>query len=378
MSKRKATAVFAAGAAVFALAGPSAAASTAAHPVTQAAVDKFRAGNGAPGAEAVVREQDELWGVTSGTKVLGQNRPFGPDDQIRAGSLTKPFTAAMVLQLVAEGRVDLDASVETYLPGVVRGNGYDGNRISVRQLLNHTSGVADYLWLGGGLNPIEQLRPHTLAEVAGWGLAQPPLFEPGAGYQYSNTNFILAGMIIEKVTGNTYDRELADRITTPLGLTKTYLPKPGDKTLPAGHARGYVGRYLYVDFTELIEPSVGLSGGGLVTSGADATRFFQALAAGEVVPPAQLAEMFQPVEGGPAYGYGLGVERFQLPCGGEAWGHYGLWPGYQSVAAATADGRAAFVAGNVINNLAGESDSVGGGGAVHRGVTVTEVLCDQG
>ncbi|GAB2777240.1 serine hydrolase domain-containing protein [Amycolatopsis magusensis] len=348
------------------------------HAVTQAAVNTYRASNGAPGAAAVVREQAGMWGVTSGTTALGQNRPFGAGDRIRAGSLTKPFTAAIVLQLVAEGHVDLDASVETYLPGVVRGNGYDGDLISVRQLLNHTSGVNEYLWLGGGINPIEHLRPHTLAEVAGWGLAQPPLFAPGAGQQYSNTNFILAGMIIERVTGNSYDQELAGRITGPLGLTGTYLPTPGDKSLPPGHVRGYVGRFLYVDFTELIEPSVGLSGGGLVTTGADATRFFQALMAGEVVPPAQLAEMLEPAAGGPVNGYGLGLERFPLPCGGEAWGHYGLWPGYQSVAAATTDGRSAFVAANVINNIGGESDSVGGGNSVHRGVTVTTVLCDQG
>lgn len=342
------------------------------HAATQAALDTFKTSNLAPGAGVVVRDGDTQWDLTSGTRMLGQNLPFGPDHKIRGGSLTKPFTSAITLQLVAEGKVGLDDSVETYLPGVVAGNGYDGTKITVRQLLNHTSGIADYV-IPFTLNPFVHLFTHTKAEMVGWGLSAKPYFAPGTSHQYSGTNFLLAGMIIEKVTGRTYEQELDARIITPLGLTNTYIPTPGDKSLPPGHVRGYVGRGVLVDFTQVTEPSVGQSSGGLVTTGADATKFFQALITGKVVPAAQLAEMLK-VTGipGPGVDYALGLIRYPLPCGGEAYGHPGVWPGYQSVAAATTDGRSAFVAMNVLPVI----DSVSGAG-VDRTVTLGVALCDR-
>ncbi|MET9464047.1 serine hydrolase domain-containing protein [Streptomyces sp. NPDC006544] len=357
----------------------------ASHAATQAAIDTLKTSHGAPGSGAVVRDGDAMWSVSSGTRAINQNLPFGPDHKVKVGSLTKTFTAAVVMQLVAEQKVDLNASVETYLPGVVRGNGYDGNAVSVRQLLNHTSGIYDYLeakqanlW---DFMVVQQNRTHTLAELASWGLAKPPYFAPGAGYHYSGTNYMLLGMIIEKVTGNPYGQEVNSRIVTPLGLTNTYLPAPGDPTLPPGHVRGNLDLGLiWIDVTDRVEPSIGLSGGGLVTSGADATRFFQALMSGQVVPPAQLAEMITPTNapGSSAPDYGLGLDKFTLPCGGEAWGHYGIWPGYQTIAAATKDGRAAFVEVNNlgVNDLDAMAGS-GSGGGVNRSVTLVEALCDK-
>lgn len=368
---RVAVALVAAGA-VGALVTPAAVAAEPTHPATQAAIDQQRVNRAAPGAGAVVRDGATMWSLTSGTRMLGQALPFGPDHKVRAGSLTKTFTATVVLQLVDEGRVDLDATVETYLPGVVRGNGYDGTTITVRQLLNHTSGIFDYVAVALQ-NPQLQLRTFTLAEVAALGLANPPYFAPGQGWRYSGTNFILAGMIIEAVTGRSYTDELTSRVITPLGLTNTFVPS-GTKALPPGHVRGYVGRVFYLDVTQMFEPSLGGSSGGIVTSGADATRFMQALVTGSLVSRERLAEMLTPHSGpnAPVTDYGLGIMRFALPCGGEAWGHNGIWPGYESNVAATRDGRSAFVTVNVLDPVTMTS-----GGAGPVATAVTTALCDQ-
>lgn len=352
---------------------------------TQAALDAVRVQDEAPGAGAVVRDGDQMWSLSSGTRVINEDLPFGPDHKMRIGSVTKTFTAAIVLQLVAENRIDLDASVETYLPGVVQGNGYDGDKITVRQLLNQTSGVAEYLSVEVLLNPVNQLETHTLAEVASWGLAHEPTFEPGTGWSYSDTNYILAGMIIEQVTGRAYDEQLRSRIIEPLGLTDTYLPEPGDKVLPRPHVRGYVrkavlGSGLFVDTTDFIEPSMGLSGGGMVSTGADLTRFYQALLAGQVVPPALLDQMLEPhdfPDAAQPY-YGLGIDRFPLPCGGSAWGHYGRWPGYIVYAAGTRDGRSASVVVNTFDHLLAASGSASGGpGPADVTVPLTTALCEN-
>ncbi|KAA2253889.1 beta-lactamase family protein [Solihabitans fulvus] len=366
---------------------PLASADTATHATTQKAIDNLRIADDAPGSAAVVRAGGTLWSLTSGTKMENQNAPFGPHDRTRVGSLTKSFTAAVVLQLVAENRVNLDASVETYLPGVVNGNGYDGTKITVRQLLSHTSGIFDYLEAleSDPANlAAQQNRTHTLAELASWGLSKPQYFAPGAGYHYSGTGYMLLGMIIEKLTGNSYAQELNSRIITPLGLSDTYLPVPGDKNLPDGGVHGYITRSVFgfqffVDLTSVVEPSMGISGGGLVTSGADATTFYQALMAGKVVPAAQLAEMIKPTNapGSSAPNYGLGMDRFDLPCGGSAWGHYGRWFGYASIAAATPDGRAAFVTTNVLDMVADTSNGSGASSKVLND-TLATALCDQG
>ncbi|HVK20906.1 MAG TPA: serine hydrolase domain-containing protein [Actinokineospora sp.] len=346
------------------------------HAAAQTAIQELRASYGAPGGSAVVRDGDALWSVTTGTRELWWNLPFGPDHKVRVGSLSKPMTSTIVLQLVAEGKIDLDAPVATYLPGVVTGN-YDGGVITTRQLLNHTSGIGDHLPsdVGGYLSPegLKYTQPQTMATVTSWGLAKPAVFAPGAGWLYSGANYFLAGMIIEKVTGRTYSQELTSRIVTPLGLTGTFLPAV--KTLPPGHVRGYVGTGVFaLDTTELVDPSIGGPAGGLVSTGADETKFYRALFGGQLLAPAQLTELFKPnnAPGSTAPNYGLGVDKFTLPCGGIAYGHYGVWPGYQSIAGGTLDGtRAAFAVINVFNG-GGGSDSNG----MDRAVTLGKVLCD--
>ncbi|UYM03823.1 serine hydrolase domain-containing protein [Solicola gregarius] len=348
------------------------------HVATQESLDALRSDWTAPGGVVVAGDRDDEWTVSSGTAAIGQDRPITATDKFRVGSLTKTFTASIVLQLVDEGEVDLDEPIETYLPGVVQGAN-DGTEITVRNLLQHTSGIPDYLQIERMLDPRNQFRPHTLAEIASWGLEKPSEFEPGTEYRYSNTNYIVAGMLIEKVTGRSYDQELNDRIIGPLGLTDTYLPEPQHKQLVGPQVRGYFGQqFAYLDVTELIEPSMGLSGGGIVSTGADVAAFMQALADGTVVPRPLLPEMRTPNDlPGSAPKYGLGVDEFELPCGGVAYGHYGIWPGYQTIAAATDDGRHAFVGMNVLN-FADGSAGMSGREILGRANTMVTALCDNG
>ncbi|WP_165401232.1 serine hydrolase domain-containing protein [Herbihabitans rhizosphaerae] len=349
-------------------------------------MENARSGGYAPGAAVTAGDNNGLWSVHSGQAALF-GKPIQSGDQVRVGSLSKLFTSTMTLQLVAERRVDLDGPVERYLPGVVKGD-HDGNKITIRNLLNHTSGIPDFL--NTAFDPFKQLKPHTLAEVAGWGLSQKSLGAPGSVHAYSGTGYVLLGMVIEKVTGRSFSAELADRFVRPLGLTGTSLPTPGDKSMDGPQVRGHVGQVLYADVTEVVEPSIGAMSGGMVSTGTDMAKFAQALATGKLLPPHLMAEMRKP-NGAPVGDphYGLGLIRYPLPCGGEAWGHPGIWPGYQTVAAATDDGRTAFV---VVNNLSiedliamlglpqsssgGSGSGSSGGGNGNRYTALGAALCE--
>lgn len=310
------------------------------HADTQAIVDGF-VEQGVPGAMVFARDGRESWTVNSGTGKLGADKPIRPWDQVRVASNTKMFVSAVVLQLAGEGTVRLDAPIEEYLPGLVQGNGYDGNKITARQLLQHTSGMADYIE-DVLADPDANNHPWQPEELVRLGLSHPPLFEPGAGWAYSNTGYIVLGMLVESVTGNDIGAEMTDRLIRPLHLWQTTYPEAGQKQIRGPHAHGY---YAFpgqpvADVTEL-EPSIPGAAAGMVSTGPDLTRFVRALLAGKVLSPDLLAEMRTTV---PAQGadYGLGIREIPLSCGGLAWGHAGNMPGFDSFTAATEDGRAAF------------------------------------
>jgi D-alanyl-D-alanine carboxypeptidase len=314
------------------------------HADVQAVVDGFTA-RGVPGAMVFAQDRHRRWTVSSGTGELGVDRPIRPWDRVRVASNTKMFVAAVVLQLVGEGTVGLDTPIEQYLPGLVRGNGYDGARITVRQLLQHTSGMADYIndVLSDPDANNHPWRPEELVEL---GLSHPPLFDPGTGWAYSNTGYIVLGMLVEAVTGNDVGAEITDRLIRPLGLWQTTYPQAGDKRIRGPHVHGY---YAFpgqpvADVTEL-EPSLPGAAAALISTGPDLTRFVRALLAGKVLRPDLLTQMLTTV---PAEGpdYGLGIREIPLPCGGVAWGHAGNMPGFDSFTAATHDGRSAFAVAN--------------------------------
>ena len=180
---------------------------------------------GAVGALAVVRDGHRGWRGNSGVAELGTTRAVPVHGRFRIGSITKTFVATVVLQLVGEGRLRLDDPVEKWLPGVVP----DGDRITVRQLLNHTSGLYDYR-LTLPLPPSQEFldnrwRTWTAAEQIERAVAHPPTFEPpGSAFAYSNTNYLVLGQIIEKVTGRSYGKEIERRIIRPLRLHRTSVP----------------------------------------------------------------------------------------------------------------------------------------------------------
>ncbi|WNZ10935.1 serine hydrolase domain-containing protein [Streptomyces sp. 11x1] len=293
-------------------------------------------------------------GARSGVGDLRTGTPVPPAGYIRIGSTTKAYVATVLLQLVGEGRLSLEDRVERWLPGVVKGNGNDGDLISVRQLLQHTSGLPDYiadvvpeLSAAGYLK--HRSTTYTSRQRVAFAMTHPPVFEPGARWEYSNTNYILAGMVIEAVTGRGWEEEVRERILRPLRLTRTYAPGD-DPTLPRPHARNYQqfepgDDAPRTDTTLAYLPFDGDADGSIISTAADTNRFFSALLGGRLLAPAQLAEMRRTVAVPDAPGevpgsrYGLGLAWTPLTCGGGYWGHSGsnfgslTWPG------TTADGR---------------------------------------
>jgi D-alanyl-D-alanine carboxypeptidase len=318
-------------------AAPVAAAQPGLDPALTAALDEAlaaaRAETRAAGALLYVDVPGRgAYSGASGVADLGAGTPLAPGAVVRVASITKPFVAVVAMQLVQEGWLVLDHSVEHWLPGLVPG----GERITVRQLLAHRSGLPDYLADGFvGRARRQPERVWTPRELVAEALRKPRPFAPGARWGYSNTNYILLGLIVERVTGNPLERELRQRIVAPLGLAGTELA-PGGMATPE-LARGYVRG---ADYTGL-NMSVAWAAGGLTSTAADLGRFAEALFGGELLGPAALAELLAWGPTGGAWGiadmaYGLGVMRRALPAPGVAAparlavGHTGALGGYRS------------------------------------------------
>ncbi len=348
--------IAAAAMAATAFVGPAQAASdappagVAGHRATQRAMDAAVKA-GIPGVTAQARDSDGVWKSASGVGDLTSGVPRGKDDKFRVGSITKTFVATVLLQMEAEGRLSLDDTVERRLPGLVRGNGNDGGKITVRQLLNHTSGLFDYLadeeysktyMQGDGYlrHRYDTLPPEKHVKVA---LSHKLLFEPGDKHSYSNTNYILAGLIVEKVGGRSYEDEVRDRIITPLGLKNT--SNPGNSIhLPRPSSRGYSKLFRSApdridDITEM-NGSQGWADGDIISTAGDLNRFYSALLRGKLLPPKQLKAMKTiAAPGASSKSYGLGLQRFETSCGTTLWGHGGGMVGWLSMAVTTEDGR---------------------------------------
>jgi D-alanyl-D-alanine carboxypeptidase len=314
-------------------------------------LDRLTTVDGGPGALLHLRDRHGSTVLTSGVADVTSQAPVPRDSRFRIGSMTKPFVATVVLQLVGEDRVSLDAAVEHYLPGVVRGNGNDGRKITVRQLLQHTSGLPDYLsYLDMQEVLNDPLAHRDTRDLVNLALAHPPTFAPGTDWHYSNTNYLLAGMLIEKVTGHTWAEEVRRRIITPLDLRETSVPDDAT-AIPGPHPRGYVrpGQDAPLLDVTAFNPSIAGSAGGIISSGADIDRFLGALVDGRLLHPAQLREMMRTRPTGDSDGraYGLGLESRPLPCGGLYWGHGGDIIGYETVGGAVVNGSQATIMVNV-------------------------------
>ncbi|MFF5187263.1 serine hydrolase domain-containing protein [Streptomyces sp. NPDC000345] len=349
MRARRRTTVLAASLVLaLAAAGPLAAAPAFAAPAVQqaATLDEqalTAALAGLPDADATaalvrVGGTDGSWRGSAGVHDLASGTAADPDARFRAGSTTKVVTAAVVLQLAAEGRVGLDTPVQRYLPGLL---GRDFEPITVRRLLNHTSGIP----AGDGLgDSFEELYAHRFAyqtpqEVVASAAAKGPEFAPGTRQHYLNINYTVLGLLVEKVTGHTYASEAARRVFRPAGMTRTYFPGTSPRILgPHNHGYQTVGRAdgttEFVDVTEWIPADE--AAGGMISTTADLERLLTSLFRGRLVPRPQLREMFTVPAGIEGATYSAGLQRFEY--GGRVlWLKTGARYGYSTMLGATRD-----------------------------------------
>lgn len=373
------TAVVAAAAGGLAFGGPVQAARAAHRPdVVQQSLDKLVGVDRHPGALTAIRDRHgRTRHYTAGVGDLRTGSKVPVNGRVRIGSASKMFASVVVLQLVGEGRVELDASIETYLPGLVRGTGVDATTITVRQLLQHNSGLPDYtdsmFKTKGDFLPYQHvyLEPRELLDLAN---ARENGAPAGGGWSYSNTNYVLAGLIAQRLTGRPFNELVTTRIIQRIGLRDTYAPEVGEEDIRGRHPRGYQrdpATDELVDFTRM-DPSWGWAAGHLVSTPNDLNTFVRALLDGKLLDPAQLAQMRTTIPTDPksGSGYGLGLFSTPLSCGGVAWGHGGDIPGYATVNAATDDGRAATL---VVTSLTGSVKD--GSVAADRGALVDAALC---
>ncbi|MBF9129710.1 beta-lactamase family protein [Plantactinospora sp. S1510] len=309
--------------------------------------------DGYPGVIAYGRIGGQQWQVAAGVADLATGTPARPGDRFRIGSNTKAFVSTVLLQLVGERRLRLDDPVERWLPGMVRGPGVDGTKISVRQLLNHTSGIWDptrerSFW-APYLDQQDWDYVYPPRGVVAASVAHPPDFAPGTSWAYSNTNYLLAGFVIEAVTGRDAVTEIQRRIIRPLGLSETSFPV----TDPEIHGRHLHGHDLAGRDITRFSPSYDWTAGAMISTTTDLARFHRALFGGTLLRPAQQRELTTLVTlpDDPSGGYGLGIQRMAVPCdSGEVpvWTTDGGGPGFTSTAVSTVDGaRQLVLAGNV-------------------------------
>jgi D-alanyl-D-alanine carboxypeptidase len=301
------------------------------------------------GSVITVRTPQGDWTTTYGTRTYGAADPVSPMDHVRVGSNTKPMTGTVILQLVAEGRLGLDDPISRYRPEVP-----NGAAITIRQLVEMRSGLYNYteaieLNQAQDADPGRVYRPEELLAMA---FARPPLYAPGQGFNYSNTNFVLLGLVIEQLTGRSASEEFRDRLFAPLGMTGSSLPVPTDAAIPTPFAHGYT----YGTNVETIEssvlpedvqararsgqlaptdvtgdnPSWAWTAGSAISTTEDLVRLVRALVGGGLLPPelqVQRLASVRPVDpADPASaGYGMALARF-----GPLYGHTGELPGYNS------------------------------------------------
>ncbi|MFJ9326962.1 serine hydrolase domain-containing protein [Streptomyces sp. NPDC101230] len=319
--------------------------------------------NGAPGAMARYSGPDGVRGKAVGVRDRASGAAMDTRGRFRIGSVSKTFSSVVLLQLVQEGRLKLDAPVNTYLEGLL-----PDDRITVRHLLTHRSGLADYTdaMFEQTVPGFEAVRDRVFSyqELLDLSLAEPRTTEPGAAYAYSNANFVVVGMLIEKLTGRPVADAYQRRIIKPLGLRATAYVHP-DTRIEGTHVRGYLhpdeaGAPL-VDSTEQTV-SWAQSAGAVISSTADLNTFTSALMRGRLLAPAMLEAMttVTPTDATGTRFYGLGLRRYDLSCGTRVYGHTGTVQGFYTYAFATRDGRRSLAALANTSNRGAANTALGG------------------
>ncbi|WP_262379715.1 serine hydrolase domain-containing protein [Nonomuraea sp. PA05] len=290
------------------------------------------------------RGRRQSWKGAAGVADVETRRPVRPDLVHRVGSITKTFTAVAVLQQAGKGTIDLDAPVARYLPGLIQDG--RGERITVRMLLNHTSHISDYDHLifqrveDLDANQFRTWRPEELVSLA---LAAPATGQPGAlPGEYSNTNYLIAGLLLEKVTGVKAERYITDHVIRKAGLRHTSFPRTPH--IPGPHSKAYEGLSGLIDPPKdysVYDMSWAGTAGAITSTMEDLSRFYRLLLRGELLDARLLAEMQKTVPlraGDGVAAYGLGLVPADLPCG-RFWGHEGGVIGMTTVSVTSADGN---------------------------------------
>jgi len=335
-----------AGAAAFAITVPAAGADVPARdapgpvgPRLQAILDRVvRAPEAAfPGVALFVRRPGHgTWSGAAGKASIDPARRMRARDRFRTGSIMKPFVAAATLQLVEEGKIALDDPLPAVLPPRVIARFPDADRITVRMLLNHTSGIGEYNDAGFYREVlVNPQRRWKLGELLDRAAAQPRSAAPGERFAYSNANYNLLGRVLEQATGKPWRAVVRERVIERLHLRHTSLPRPGDAPTGPGIAHGYElvnGRLR--DLTDIDSSMAGAAGGhALLTTAQDLSRFLRALLAGRLFQRRETVEEMRTFvtakDPDGLVGYGLGVERYAFPGGVEILGHMGTTGGYR-------------------------------------------------
>lgn len=333
--------------AVVAVAGllPTTAASAGSEPTVdrlRTALERFMDRPDAPpGAMVAVQREGRITILTEGVGDLATGELVHPDDHMRAASVAKAIRGAGVLALVGQGVMSLDDTVAERAPKYAANWG----DVTLRQLLQHTSGVPDFIKTEAAQeavqsSPTKALPPDQLLDF----VADEPLsFEPGSEYEYSNSDNVLVGLMAEQATGRSYDEILQTEVADKLSLTNTTLP-PGVE-MPTPYAHGYdIEDEPPLDVSEVLDPAWAWGSGGIVTTPSDLTRFIRGYVGGDLFGADVQAAQRDVVAGGsepPGPGKnsaGLAVFRYETKCG-TVWGHTGNTVGYTQFAAASADGK---------------------------------------
>ncbi|NBM16923.1 serine hydrolase [Streptomyces sp. GC420] len=343
---------------VAALSATPAAADTSTLPVPDTAtvrtVQEKAVALGAPGALTRIDDGGRTYRVVTGEADTAAHTPMDTGRRFRVGSVSKTFTTVVLMQLAAEGLIDIDAPANDYLPQPL-----PDARITVRHLLSHRSGLYDYTndmfyYTVPGFEAVRN-KVFGYQELIDLSTARPLNNTPGAAYSYSNTNFVVIGHMIEHVTGVPMATHYQQRIFGPLKLRNTSYVHPRT-TISGSYARGYLRQddtsLPLVDSTEQTV-SWGQSAGAVISNAADLNRFFSALVSGELVAGEQLEQMMTtvPVNTDGSQSYGLGLRSRKLSCGVTVYGHTGTVQGYYTYAFTTADGERSMTSlANTSNN----------------------------
>ncbi len=309
--------------------------------------------NGIPGAIVLVRSPEKGdWSAAFGVARIGTDTPPSPEDHVRIGSITKSLTATVILQLQHEGKLAITDQISRYLPGVP-----NGENITIHQLAEMRSGLYSYTDDPAFAATLEK-RPQTvwtpwqLLDIA---FTHAPNFLPGSQYEYSNTNYVLLGLVIEKLTGMSASAAFHTRIFDPLGLRNTTLPAPTDSAFATPHPRGYMwgpneafegplpdaqlksalaGELSPADHTD-DNPSWAWTAGGVISRAEDVADFTEAMVAGSLLDDTtrqwRLASL-KPMTAGDTADLGFGTYGFGLEGAGPMYGHPGNMVGFAGLA----------------------------------------------